>query len=71
MEELVGAHGPQPELVLLFVGCILIKVHTDSLELADPELARRLLGFSSVDEIVAVLIIFSFSVLFALLGVRR
>eukprot|EP00966_Prymnesium_polylepis_P246879 5709162-Prymnesium_polylepis.3 len=39
----------------MHIGCILIKVYQDT-ALDDPELASRVLGFSSTDEIVALLL---------------
>ena len=53
-------------LVVLFIGCILIKVFED-VSAADAQVASNVLGFESTGTIVALLIFFTFSMLLVLM----
>ena len=61
----IGHHLVQV-LVILFIGCILIKGYEDTAR-ADPELALAVFGFSSTGHVVALLLVFIFGMLLLLL----
>ena len=70
LEDNALAVASSAVLVILFVGCALIKSHEDvnlaTTLLGDSQLASRVLGFSSTSEIVALLLTFMFGMLLLL-----